>query len=511
MDIITSTEDLCPDSKTIQENILFDIIKEVCGDQNCVLSPKLAGKVRRIIADSDLSHYSSLHKLSTADESTSTLLGLMHKTDAELTFDEQAELNQAIINKIQNKIPILASDLDKLKQNIGSGKKTRKNEIKDLQESLDDKLNTLKEQENEKVELMVEWLNHRLQEVSSFSNNSTTLGIEWAPLHLPLARRLQTLAATTWICLILFGEAFCIFIYVQFLYSSYWWLALLYGAWLLNDLDVCNRGGRIVEWVRNWSLWRYYRDYFPINLVKTAELDTSKNYLFACFPHGVVCSGAFGAFATNALDFYKVFPGMTCNMITLGGHFRVPLFRELVLALGSCASSQESLLYLLDKNKNQGKCVVLFVGGAAEALDSHPGEYKVILSRRKGFVRVAMKSGAPLVPVFSFGETDVYRPLNNSEDSLLRKFQDKVRQITGISPVFPIGRGVFQYSFGVLPLRSPITTVVGVPMEIEKNLDPTSEEVDAVHAEFTRRLIDLFESEKSKYLTDHKNTHLVIT
>ncbi|XP_050343472.1 2-acylglycerol O-acyltransferase 2-A-like [Nymphalis io] len=347
--------------------------------------------------------------------------------------------------------------------------------------------------------------------VNIFQAISNALGIEWAPLHLPLARRLQTLAATAWICLVLFGEASCIFLYVQLLYSSYWWLALLYGVWLLNDLDVCNRGGRIVDWVRNWSLWRYYRDYFPINLVKTAELDTSKNYLFACFPHGVVCSGAFGAFATNALDFYKVFPGMTCSMITLGGHFRVPLFRDLVLALGGCASSQESLLYLLDKNKNKGKCVVLFVGGAAEALDSHPGEYKVILSRRKGFVRVAMKSGAPLVPVFSFGETDVYRPLNNSEDSLLRKFQEKVRQITGISPVFPIGRGIFQYSFGVLPLRSPITTVVGAPMEIEKNLDPTDAEVDAVHAEFTQRLINLFESEKSKYLTDHKNRRLVIT
>ncbi|XP_046963245.1 uncharacterized protein LOC124532391 [Vanessa cardui] len=200
MDIVTSTEDLCPDSKTIQENILFDIIKEVCGDQNCVLSPKLAGKVRRIIADCDLSHYSSLHKLSTADESTSTLLGLMHKTDAELTFDEQAELNQAIINKIQNKIPIFATELDKLKQNIGSGKKTRKNEIKDLQESLDDKLNTLKEQENEKVELMVEWLNHRLQEVSTFSNNSSELltlktrilELKSKILHLQILRNIYT-------------------------------------------------------------------------------------------------------------------------------------------------------------------------------------------------------------------------------------------------------------------------------------------------------------------------------
>lgn len=130
-----------------------------------------------------------------------------------------------------------------------------------------------------------------------------------------------------------------------------------------------------------------------MKLVKTTDLDPSKNYLFACFPHGVVCSGAFTAFCTNALGFYKIFPGMNSNMITLGGHFRVPFFRDLILGLGACSSSLESLLHLLDKKKHQGKCVALVVGGAAEALDSHPGEYKVILNRRKGFIKVAMMSG----------------------------------------------------------------------------------------------------------------------
>ncbi|KAL0833004.1 hypothetical protein ABMA28_001124 [Loxostege sticticalis] len=344
-----------------------------------------------------------------------------------------------------------------------------------------------------------------------FQNVSDALGVKWAPTNLPMNRRLQTLAATGWICLVLIGEGLSIYLAIQLLYSSYWYLGILYAAWMLNDIEICHKGGRKFEWVRNWAWWRYYRDYFPIKLIKTAELDPSKNYLFACFPHGVVSSGAFGAFATNALDFYKVFPGMTCNMITLGGHFLVPFFRDLILALGGCSSSKESLLHLLDLKKYQGKCVALIVGGAAEALDSHPGEYKVILSRRKGFVRVAMMSGAPLVPVFSFGEPDVFRPLNNPKDSLLRRLQEKIREITGISPMFPIGRGIFQYTFGVVPLRSPITTVVGTPMPVQKNLEPTPEQVDAVHAEFTKRLVELFDKEKANYLPNHKDVRLVIT
>lgn len=74
MDSVTSTDDLNMEVKTTQENILLEMIKELCSE-NGKLTNNLKGKVNRIIADCDLTHYSSLHKLSTANESTSTLLG----------------------------------------------------------------------------------------------------------------------------------------------------------------------------------------------------------------------------------------------------------------------------------------------------------------------------------------------------------------------------------------------------------------------------------------------------
>lgn len=76
MDSVTSTEDLMyVENTSAQENILLDIIKEVCSVSDTKISSKLVGKVNRIIADCDLTHYSSLHKLSNADESTATVLG----------------------------------------------------------------------------------------------------------------------------------------------------------------------------------------------------------------------------------------------------------------------------------------------------------------------------------------------------------------------------------------------------------------------------------------------------
>lgn len=40
-------------------------------------------------------------------------------------------------------------------------------------------------------------------------------------------------------------------------------------------------------------------------------------------------------------------------------------------------------------------------------MSAHPGTADLTLKRRMGFIKLAMRQGADLVPVFSFGENDV--------------------------------------------------------------------------------------------------------
>ena len=47
-------------------------------------------------------------------------------------------------------------------------------------------------------------------------------------------------------------------------------------------------------------------------------------------------------------------------------------------------------------------------GGALEALNSDPDKIRLVLNRRKGFVKLALKHGVDLVPTFSFGEAFIY-------------------------------------------------------------------------------------------------------
>lgn len=350
--------------------------------------------------------------------------------------------------------------------------------------------------------------------------------VEFAPLHVPLERRLQTLAAAAWFFITAFGSPMSWCFTLLALLFGYHWLRLLVIAYLIFaycDRETSLTGGRrkrLYIPFRNFVWWRYFRNYFPVELVKTVDLDPSKNYLFCSFPHGILATGITSAFGTNALDCAKKFPGLDFRVLTLDQNFQTPFFREYVLSFGMCSCDARSINYLLSTKPTindgptedpvTGRAIILIVGGAAEALKCKPGSYRILLKKRKGFVRIALMNGAPLVPIFSFGETDLYDQFSNPDGSRLRKFQESVKKITGIAPIFPIGRGFFQYTFGIVPNRKPLHVVVGSPLELPKIENPSNEEINEYHAKFTEKLIELFETHKSKYIEDHENVSLIL-
>lgn len=68
-------------------------------------------------------------------------------------------------------------------------------------------------------------------------------------------------------------------------------------------------------------------------------------------------------------------------------------------------------------------------------------------------------SRADLVPVFSFGENDLYKQFGNPPGSRVRSLQEKLKKITGITLPLINGRGIFQYYFGLLPFRKKLICV----------------------------------------------------
>jgi len=337
-------------------------------------------------------------------------------------------------------------------------------------------------------------------------------GISFAPLLVPLERRLQTLSVLYWILTVLVLPLLCSSVLLYLLSTRLWFLPVVYMSWMVYDRNGCNTGGRAmdgagVQWLRNWTLWKHYRDYFPIRLVKTAPLPSSHNYIIGAHPHGVLSSGAFCSFATEGLEVGQVFPDITFRILTLEIQFLIPGYRELIAWHGACSSTKKSLKNLL--SNPGGVAAVLVVGGAEEALVMDPTNIELVLNKRKGFVKYALEYGAHLVPTFSFGENAIYHQVSNPKGSLLRKLQDCVLRITGVAPLFFIGRGILQYTLGILPHRHPITVVVGAPIQVEKTQNPSKEQVENLHKEYVDQLCRLFKENNPKY--GDSNTNIIIT
>lgn len=261
-------------------------------------------------------------------------------------------------------------------------------------------------------------------------------------------------SAASYIIVQIFGVAAAVIaiLYVIF-YTSFWWLACFYLIWIFwIDNETPENGGRPVEWVKNWKWGFYVKEYFSLRLIKSEEhrLDPKRNYLFCCYPHGFLATSTFVTFGTNAVGIEKIYPDHRHYAASLGILFFLPFYRELLMSYSVIPATKKSLRYFLGCPTG-GNIVGLAVGGAEEMLYCKSQNYKIILKKRKGFVKLALENGSPLVPVLAFGETELYEQIQHP---LLFKLQTWMVDKFTMAVVFPLG--LFNT---IIPKRKPLTVI----------------------------------------------------
>lgn len=113
-----------------------------------------------------------------------------------------------------------------------------------------------------------------------------------------------------------------IILYQLFFYTPLWPFVLLYVSWTyLAEWKTPERGGRdyLRNFTRRLSIFKFMRDYYPITLVKTSDLDPQKNYIFGYHPHGVFTEGASIGLNTEACGFCEKFPGIIPHLSVTSG------------------------------------------------------------------------------------------------------------------------------------------------------------------------------------------------
>ncbi|KAI6219597.1 Acyltransferase [Aphelenchoides fujianensis] len=289
--------------------------------------------------------------------------------------------------------------------------------------------------------------------------------------------RLQSFLEATAVGIYVFGFVFAPFVLTAFALvlvfcPPLWVFAVPYGVWCFFDWRTPTRGSRPTRFFRTLRLWTWMARYFPMRLVKTADLPADRNYIVGCHPHGILSFSTFLAFCTEAAGFSEAFPELERRYaVTLPVQYWFPIRRELLMLTTTISSEVSAIEHVLQTSE-KATVVAIVPGGAAEALDSAPDCFKLTLKNRKGFVKLALQNGASL---------------------------NAFKRFTGVSSPFFYGCGFLSNRFGFLPFRTPITLVVGRPIPVPKVAEPTPAQINELHEKYCRELRLLFDAHKQQH------------
>jgi len=130
------------------------------------------------------------------------------------------------------------------------------------------------------------------------------------------------------------------------------------------------------------------------------------------------------------------------------------------------------------------------VGGEQEQIRAERGRHIAYVLARKGFIRLAIQHGTPIVPCYNFGEGELYD--TSSFAFGFRKWLVSTFHVA--IPLF-VGRWWWCPWF---PRRVPLVTCVGKPIPVAKG-DPTEAGlVEEVHQRYVQELKGLFDRNKQR-------------
>lgn len=206
-------------------------------------------------------------------------------------------------------------------------------------------------------------------------------------------------------------------------------------------------------------------------------------FLFAVFPHG--SNVDYRLLMEGML--YETLPHLAPNIRTLAATviFRLPLVREFALWTG-CIDARRAVA---SKALRNGRSILVLPGGEAEQIRTVHGKEKVYLHRRKGFIKLALRHGVPIVPVYVFGASDYYHTWFVGYG--LRLW---IMKKTGICITLAFGL----YGSVLCPLPVETTIVFGKPLDftVKEAGAPSDKEVVDAHKQFCQALGELFDKHK---------------
>ncbi|KAL7522565.1 hypothetical protein ACHAWX_007578 [Stephanocyclus meneghinianus] len=276
-----------------------------------------------------------------------------------------------------------------------------------------------------------------------------------------------------------------------FLFAKEWERMLILGLITLSLVFPHHYPPYLGYKIGDWMVFQAEK-YFGLKTVIENEkelLDLSeqnKSVIFAFEPHDIIPYAVF-AFSPSL----KRIPGKIgrdgCCLMS-SAIFRIPFLRNVYSWARSFPVDKSTFLDRLQR----GKSLTFIPGGVQEIfmLDPmNPRDLVLYLKKRKGFVKLALQTGSPIIPVFGFH-------LDGSYGYWLPKgrWMELYARYIGYFPLVFWGRWFIPYG---IPYPKKIQVVIGSAIDIPcLGSDVSHDVVDTYHGIFLKEMEALFERHK---------------
>jgi len=235
-----------------------------------------------------------------------------------------------------------------------------------------------------------------------------------------------------------------------------------------------------------------FYSYFPnadLRVDPALKIRKDRRYLLCAHPHGI-----FGMYIVIIAEHFVSnfglrFISFAAPVLTL-----IPIARRHFNCIGLACADSKTMRRVMKFNHPLN--VFYSTPGGIEEMFCVPEEI-IVISKRKGFCKIAIQRGCDLVPIYGFGNNQMFPVITGR-----KSFLGKLSKIINVSIVAFVGR--FNIPYLPMATKHPQLVAIGEPILVEKNEDPSQEEIDELHEKYCIAIRELFD----KYKTDPslKNT-----
>ncbi len=166
-------------------------------------------------------------------------------------------------------------------------------------------------------------------------------------------------------------------------------------------------------------------------------------------------------------------------------YFMMPIIKDIIRLLNAIPSDYRSI-----KETVQKESVSVTIGGLDEMGRTAGTHMQLVIRKRSGIFKIALETGTPLVPVLTYGETEVFPETSNA---YLLQFNDFMYSNFSMKFPFPTLTSVSNWlKLGTLPLKE-IKTYTGKPIMVKKIENPTNLQIAKLRRIYIRRVQELFD------------------